>query len=110
MPPKKGRKRRPRDRRQGEAVEDRPVAEMAPAGDDEDVRAARSDLPRLRVRATGFVLGVITMFIGILNVAQAFSGGSVVILVTGMVLIAMAIVLGVLSLAPGWVRSLLTRE
>jgi hypothetical protein len=110
MPPKKGRKRRQRDRHRGESVEDRPAVETAPAHGEEPDRAARPDLPRLRVRATGFVLGVITMFIGILNVAQAFSGGSVVVLVTGMVLIAMAIVLGVLSLAPGWVRSLLTRE
>jgi len=110
MPPKKGRKRRPRDRRHGESVEDRPAVEVVLVPGEKPDRAAPSDLPRLRVRATGFVLAVITMFIGILNVAQAFSDGSVVVLVTGIVLIAMAIVLGVLSLAPGWVRSLLIRK
>jgi hypothetical protein len=71
---------------------------------------AGPQLPKLRVRMAGFVLGVITLFIGILNVAQAFAGGSAIILVTGIMLIALALALGVLSLAPGWVRSRLTRE
>ncbi len=110
MPPKKGRKRRVRDRRHDEPGEARPVAAPPPARHEEPPRSTPSDLPKLRVRMAGFVLGVITMFFGVLNVKSGLDEGSVPVLVTGVLLIALAVVLGVLSLVPERVRALLTRK
>ena len=109
MPPKKGRKRRPRDRRHAEAGETDVAAPEPPAARDEAARPTTSDLPKLRARMAGFVLAVITMFFGIVNVKVGLGDGSVPTLVIGLLLIVLSLVLGVLSLAPRWVRGLLTR-
>ena len=111
MPPKKGRKRRVRERRHGDGSE--PRSEAAPSSaprDEAPRRSTPSDLPKLRVRMAGFVLGVITMFFGVLNVTSGLDAGSLPVLVTGVLLIALAVVLGVLSLVPERVRALLTRK
>ena len=110
MPAKKGRKRRARDRRHGEPGEARPSAAPSAPRVEAAPRSTPSDLPKLRVRMAGFVLGVITMFFGILNVKSGLDEGSVPVLVTGVLLIALSIVLGVLSLVPERVRALLSRK
>lgn len=112
MPPKKGRKRRPRDRHHGEPGEPRAV-DVAPAATPrEEPRrpAPASDLPKLRVRMIGFVLAVITMFFGVLNVKAGLDEGSIPILVTGALLIVLSLVLGVLALVPERVRAFLSRK
>lgn len=110
MPPKKGRKRRVRERRHSDGGEARVDDAPWPATREEARRPSTpSDLPKLRVRMAGFVLAVITVFFGILNVAEGL-GGSVPVLVTGLLLIVLALVLGVLSLIPERVRALLTRK
>ena len=112
MPAKKGRKRRARDRRHGEPGEPRAAdAEPTPPPRSATSRpAAPADLPKLRVRMAGFVLAVITMFFGVLNVKSGLDEGSIPILVTGALLVALSLVLGVLSLVPERVRALLTRK
>lgn len=112
MPPKKGRKRRARDRRHDEPGEPRAVDVEAASPSHEEMQrpAPPSDLPKLRVRMIGFVLGVITMFFGVLNVKAGLDEGSIPILVTGVLLIALSLVLGVLSLVPERVRALLSRK
>ena len=64
----------------------------------------------MRVRMAGFVLAVITMFLGILNVVSGLDSGSVPVLLTGVLLTVLSIALGVLSLAPERVRALLSRK
>ncbi len=111
MPPRKGRRRRARDRRRGEPAEAQPQAE-APVSAREPAprRAPSSDLPKLRVRAIGFIIGVLTLFIGILNVVEGVNSGSVTYAITGVIMVVLAIVLGVLTLVPGRVRDLPTRR
>jgi hypothetical protein len=109
VPPKKGRKRRPRERRH-EGDEPRPAAASLPVRDEESARSTPSDLPKLRVRVAGFVLAVVTMFFGLLNVKAGLDDGSVPVLVTGVLLIVLSLVLGVLALVPARVRILLTRK
>ena len=112
MPPKKGRKRRTRDRRQGDPGEAR-AANTSPAADQATLPTS-SELPKLRVRMAGFVLAVVTLFVGILTAAQGVSGGmsanSAILIATGGLLIALAIVIGALTLVPDRVRKLLARK
>ena len=110
MPAKRGRKRRARERHHGEPGDTGPAAAPSPIREEAPPRSTPSDLPKLRVRMAGFVLAVITMFLGILNVVQGLDNGSVTVLVTGVVLIVLSIVLGVLSLVPERVRALLARK
>ncbi len=111
MPPKKGRKRRPRDRRHGEPGEPRPEAEApSPPRREAPSRSTPSDLPKLRVRMAGFVLAVITMLLGIVNVYVGLNDGSGPTLVIGILLVALSLFLGVLALVPERVRALLTRR
>jgi hypothetical protein len=58
----------------------------------------------------GFVLAVITMFFGVLNVKAGLDEGSIPILVTGVLLVVLSLVLGVLALVPERVRALLSRK
>ncbi len=110
MPPKKGRKRRVRERRHGEPDDARPAVAPPAPREEAAPRSTPSDLPKLRARMAGFVLGLITMFFGVLNVTSGLDAGSVPVLVTGVLLIALAVVLGVLSLVPERVRALLSRK
>lgn len=114
MPEKKGRKRRPqRDRRTGAA----PGSEHTPAAARDAAAppsAADPSLPAMRVRYAGLVLALLTMFIGILTAAQAFQGQSgpnfVMLLVAGVLLVALALFIAVLALAPQRVRALFSRS
>lgn len=111
MPPKKGRKRRARDRRHGDGDEPRPAAAAPPVRDEEErARSTPADLPKLRVRVAGFVLAVITMVFGVVNVKTGLENGSAPVLVTGVLLIALSLVLGVLALVPERIRALLSRK
>ena len=111
MPPRKGRRRRARDRRRGEPTEAQPAAEAPPpAREQAPKRAPSSELPKRRVRAIGFIVGVLTLFLGILNVVDGLNSGSVTYAVTGAIMIVLAIVLGALTLVPERVRDLLIRK
>ena len=112
MPPKKGRKRRPRDRHHTEADEPRDsgALEQPARQRDETARPPTSALPKLRARIAGFVVGVLTLFIGVLNIAQGFNSGSLTYTITGVVMVVLAIFLGVLTLVPGRLRDLLIKR
>jgi drug/metabolite transporter (DMT)-like permease len=114
MPERKGRKRRSRERRRPAGP--RPEALPSEGGARPPApRAGRAEpsRPALRVRYAGFLLGVLTMFIGALTVAQgiASSGANAVVLLgVGAFLVALAVVLGALSVAPDRVRALFERR
>ncbi len=112
MPEKKGRKRRPqRERRTGA-----PGPARTPAAGDASTAAPGGEpsLPAMRVRYAGLVLALLTGFIGILTAAQAFQGASgpnfVMLLVAGVLLVALALFIAVLALAPERVRALFSRS
>jgi len=115
MPERKGRKRRPRERRRSH---DQARDESAVAGNGHRPAAtpsrARSEpsRPALRVRYAGFFLGVLTMFVGVLTVAQGVvssGANAALLLVIGAFLVALALALGALSLVPDRVRALFER-
>lgn len=126
MPGRKGRKRRPtRERRRdrdvpGPAAATDAVAEQsgAPRPHVRDGRrAAATDgpLPSTTARVTGLMIAVLTAFLAILMVYEAATGDlsgidAVVRIVAGVTLVALAIVVGLLSLAPGQVRDRLRRR
>lgn len=122
MPERKGRKRKPtRERNRGgtetvtrAAVVDPPQPRnAAPNGR----RAASSDgpLPSTFARVTGLMLAVVTAVLAIGMVYQAASGAAGGIdqigrMVAGALLVALAIVVGVLSVAPAMVRDFFQRR
>ena len=113
MPEKKGRKRRPqRERRTGGPPG--PAHTPAAARDAGTAAPDEPSLPAMRVRYAGLVLALLTGFIGILTAAQAFQGQSgpnfAMLLVAGVLLVALALFIGVLALAPERVRALFQRE
>ncbi|MBI5283476.1 MAG: hypothetical protein HY874_00135 [Chloroflexi bacterium] len=113
MPEKKGRKRRPqRERRTSTPPGPARTAAAPPAT--ARPTATEPSLPAMRVRYAGLVLALLTGFIGILTAAQAFQGASgpnfLMLLVAGVLLVALALVIGVLALAPERVRALFQRE
>ena len=117
MPEKKGRKRRQRERRHGEPSESRTIAPPPPPrspGSSAAPRPASEDLPKLRVRFAGFVLALLTLFVGILTAAQGIIGGgsaaSLLTFAAGAGLVALAIVIGALTLVPERVRALFARK
>jgi hypothetical protein len=72
-------------------------------------------LPSLRVRYAGFALALLTMFVGILTVADAFAAGRsgadfVLRLVAGIALIALALIIAALAVVPDRVRALFARR
>lgn len=122
MPERKGRKRRSsRERRR-----DRDVTAQAPAIEAPEPRAATPSvarravpsggpLPSRTARVTGFMLAVVTAFLAVVMVYQAASGGSSGIdaalrIAAGGALVALAVVVGLLSLAPGQVRDWFRRR
>ncbi len=117
MPEKRGRKRRQRERRHGEPGESRTMAPPTPSPPPNGARPrppASEDLPKLRVRFAGFVLALLTLFIGILTAAQGIIGGgstgAILTFVTGAALVVLAIVIGALTLVPERVRALFDRK
>lgn len=123
MPERKGRKRRPtRERRRGRDVPGQAAATDAEpksnGGPPPDVRrAAASDgpLPSTTARVTGLMIAVLTAFLAILMMYEAATGDlsgvdAVLRIVAGVTLVALAVVVGLLSLAPGQVRNWLRRR
>lgn len=126
MPERKGRKRRPtHDRRRDRDVAGRAAATDAKPDSDggppPDVRAPRraaaSDgpLPSTTARVTGLMIAVLTAFLAILMMYEAATGDlsgidAVLRIVAGVTLVALAVVVGLLSLAPGQVRNWLRRR
>jgi hypothetical protein len=115
MPERKGRKRRmerqrtrPRDREGAPPPRTPQAPGEAPSREPEFTTR-----PALRWRYAGFFLGVMTMFFGVLTVAQGVSSGGVnagFLLVAGSFLVALAVVLGALAIAPDRVRALFVRD
>lgn len=69
----------------------------------------------MRARYAGFALGVVTLFIALLTLADVIVGGYDLVnagirLATGVGLLVIALALGALSLAPDAVRRLLFRD
>ena len=114
MPEKKGRKRRPRERRHGEPAVPRTDASPAAARNGDTPHPISGELPSLRVRYAGFVLGLLTLFIGIVTFADAFTGGRggvdfVMRLAAGAALILLALIIAALTLVPERIRAFLRR-
>jgi hypothetical protein len=120
MPEHKGRKRKhPRGRRPGGEIGTQAAVERQPraAAPASARRPAASDgpLPSTAARVTGMMIAVLTAFLAILMMYQAATGDSsgidaVVRIVAGVTLVALAVVVGLLSLAPGQVRDWLRRR
>lgn len=124
MPERKGRKRKhPRERRPGgevatpAAIEAQPRT-AAPASSRPSGRrpaAADGPLPSTTARVTGLMIAVLTAFLAILMTYEGATGDSsgidsVLRIVAGVTLVALALVVGLLSLAPGQVRNWLGRR
>jgi hypothetical protein len=114
MPEKRGRRRRRRERGAGGAHADTPsnTEVAAPA-----VRAASAQpaVPSNTARATGFAIAVITVFLAILTVADAFAADRAAVdatvrAIVGVFLVLLGIVVGVLSLFPAQVRRMIRGE
>ena len=128
MPERKGRKRKhPRERRPGgevatpAAIEAQPraaaPASSRPSGRPSGRRPAAADgpLPSTTARVTGLMIAVLTAFLAILMTYEGATGDSsgidsVLRIVAGVTLVALALVVGLLSLAPGQVRNWLGRR
>ena len=116
MPPPKGRKRRP-DRR----TRDRPFS-ATPADPDPQPRtlasppvSAQQPLPSKSARFTGLMVAVITAFLSVLLIADAFSdrGGTVdgvTRIIAGALMVLIALVVGVLSVFPAQIARMVRRR
>jgi hypothetical protein len=125
MPERKGRKRRPRDRRRDrEDAGARDPGGANSADEPREVRPApvaarrathQAPLPSATARSTGFMIAVVTAFIAAVMIQGAISGNhsaidATVRIVAGVLLVALSIVVAVLCLAPRLVRDLLARR
>jgi hypothetical protein len=122
MPERKGRKRKvARERRRGgdgsagAATID--AARETPAPATKRLKPANSGgpLPSMTARVTGLMIAVITAFFATLMVYQSLTGDSSGVdgaarIVGGIVMVALAIVVGILSVAPAMVRDLFARR
>ena len=123
MPERKGRKRRPtRERRrdrdvpgQAVATDAEPKSNGGPPPDSRRAAASDGPLPSTTARVTGLMIAVLTAFLAILMMYEAATGDlsgidAVLRIVAGVMLVALAVVVGLLSLAPGQVRNWLRRR
>lgn len=122
MPERKGRKRRiVRDRRRGGG--DAPGAATIDAsrpGTSQSASAKRAaasngPLPSSTARVTGLMLAVVTAFFAFLMIFQSVTGDATGIdgaarIVGGVALVLLAVVVGVLSVAPAMVRDWFARR
>ena len=118
MPERKGRKRRAgRERRgsgsvaTGEARETPTVRTSTSTG---QAKPIGSSIPALRVRYFAFIVAVLTLFLGILTLAQGVLGDyatadAALRIGAGIILIAVALVIGVLALFPARIAARLRR-
>ncbi len=122
MPERKGRKRKPVRERSRGGTENSTAAAVADAPRPRNAattarRAASSEgpLPSNFARATGLILAVVTAMLAIGMVYQAASGDAGGIdqigrMVAGVLLVVLAVVVGVLSVAPAMVRDYFQRR
>ena len=120
MPERKGRKRKhPRERRPGGEVATQaaiePQSRAAAPASSRRPAAAGGPLPSTTARVTGLMIAVLTAFLAILMMYEAATGDlsgvdAVLRIVAGVTLVALAVVVGLLSLAPGQVRNWLRRR
>lgn len=122
MPERKGRKRKiVRERRRsgggvdGSETIDAPQARVAAPSSTKRAAANDGPLPSNTARATGLMLAVVTLFLAVLMIYQSISGDASGIDVAariagGIALVALAIVVGVLSVAPAMVRDWFQRR
>lgn len=119
MPERKGRRRRVRrERVRGDARPSHPRAEtLAARGASPAPRsqAQAGPLPSTTARVTGLMIAVITAFLAVLMVYQALTGDAARIDVTlriaaAVALVVLAVIVGVLSVAPGAVRDWVRRR
>ncbi len=122
MPERKGRKRRiVRERRRGDGATagtttidgERPRATILASGK----RGVPNNgpLPSSTARVTGLMLAVVTAFFAALMIVQSVTGDASGVdgaarIVGGILLVALAIVVGVLSVAPAMVRDWFARR
>ncbi len=118
MPEKKGRKRHQRARRHDAG---RTAARVAsPQASKQPLQPTTYDrqpsaVPPLRIRYAGFVLALLTMFIGIVTAADAFTAGRggvnfIFRIVAGVALIVLALVIAALAVIPDRVGAFLRRS
>lgn len=113
MPEPRGRKRRHRERHRerGPSV---PAASRPRADDAAPQRAITVEprMPSRSARATGLMIAVVTAFLAVLMVKENFGSGteSLVRVAAGALLVALAAVVGVLSVFPERVRRIVRRE
>ena len=113
MPEPRGRKRRQRERHH-ERGPGTPAASR-PRTDDPALQRTITAGPRMpsrSARATGLMIAVVTAFLAVLMIKENFGGGaeSMVRVAAGALLVALAAVVGVLSVFPEQVRRIVRRE
>jgi uncharacterized protein YjeT (DUF2065 family) len=107
MPEKRGRKRRPRDRgTHADATVANSAPSLAPA---RRTAADVAAVPSNTARATGFAIAVITAFLAIMLIADAFAADRSAIdtalrFAAGVFLVLLGLAVGVLSLFPAQIR------
>ncbi len=113
MPEPRGRKRRHRERHR----ERGPAAAAAsrPRADDaapQRTIAGEPRMPSRSARATGLMIAVVTAFLAMLMIKENFGSGaeSLVRVGAAALLVALAVVVGVLSVFPEQVRRIVRRE
>lgn len=114
MPERKGRRRRPHDRRREErraTADAREGAERAPApaAASRRTRQPAPPAPSATARATGFTIAVVTAFVAVLMIRDGVTGDrdvvdAVIRVVVGTLLVALATFIAVLLVFPEWVR------
>ncbi len=121
MPERKGRKRRPSRERHSFAdaasrtsADDAGLAERPAPRNEARAVAADASIPALRVRYFAFIVAVLTLMLGVLTLAQGITGtdrtaDAALRIGAGVLLIVVAVVIAVLSLAPARVAAWLRR-
>lgn len=119
MPERKGRRRRPQERRRearrsesyGDIPRETPPSArpaVSPRAGQRRVASA-PPAPSPTARATGFIIAVVTAFLAILLIRDAFVGDRatsdvIARMLAGMLLVALATFIGALLLFPAWFR------
>ena len=115
MPEKRGRKRRQRDRREPAAAPEIDAAVAASVTPQRRATMPAAAVPSNTARATGFAIAVITMFLAIMLISDAFAADRTAVdvvarLAAGVFLVLLGIAVGALSLFPAQLRRLIRGE
>ncbi len=121
MPERKGRKRRPADRRRGDGAPDSMSPRqttsdtpVAPPRQSPQLSQPQPALPSPTARASGLLIAVVTAFFAVLVLRDGLTGDYATIdatlrIIAGVSLIALSLAVGVLVLFPEVIRRLLAR-